>query len=406
MNKDKIRKGCWLLVLGLVLYLAPSCVYGAGEEPVVSPEVIAPQEEADAQENEESSKEDYQDSLLQDMELNEVQDAMDEMLQENSFSFFEAVKNMMTGEMPISKESVSKLLVDVLNAELGNQRGRFVNILILVLISAVLTNFTSVFSNNQLSEICFYMVYLMLFALLIKNFSTLSIELSGNLKAVVEFMRALTPAYYIAIVASGGITSATIFYQVILIVVFCVEYILVTIILPGINIYLLMGLINLLTKEAVLTKIADLLKTVLTWAMKSMLAVIVGLQIIQGLVAPAIDSLKQSLLGKTVSVIPGVGNAMSAVTEIILASAVLVRNCLGVAALIGLIVMCVAPIIKLALSAFLYKLLGALIQPIADKRMVGCLHAVGDGCGLLLKLLFTTQVLFMLTIVILANTLR
>jgi len=359
-----------------------------------------------AQKEEENLAESYNESLIQDMDLNEVQSIMDDLLKDSSFSFLDSIKRMMKGDEPITKETVMNLILNVIDSELMNQKGRFATILVLVLISSVLTNFTSVFKNNQISEVCFYMVYLILFALLIKNFGTLSAELTGNLQIVVSFMRALAPAYYIAITAAGGITTAALFYQMILIIIFCVEYILLTMILPGINIYILMELINLLTKEDVLTRISELLKSVLVWAMRSMLAVIVGMQVIQGLVAPAIDVLKQSLLGKTVSVIPGVGNALNAVTEIILASAVLVRNSLGVMALIVLVLMSIAPIIKMALAGFLYKFLGAIIQPIADSRIVGCLHAIGEGCGLLLKLLFTTQVLFMLTIIILSNSVK
>jgi len=359
-----------------------------------------------AAQEEENLAESYNESLIQDMDLNEVQSIMDDLLKDSSFSFLDTVKRMMKGDEPITKETVMNLILNVIDSELMNQKGRFATILVLVLISSVLTNFTSVFKNSQISEVCFYMVYLMLFALLIKNFGTLSAELTGNLQTVVSFMRALAPAYYIAITAAGGITTAALFYQMILIIIFCVEYILLTMILPGINIYILMELINLLTKEDVLTRISELLKSVLVWAMRSMLAVIVGMQVIQGLVAPAIDALKQSLLGKTVSVIPGVGNALNAVTEIILASAVLVKNSLGVTALIVLVLMSIAPIIKMALAGFLYKFLGAIIQPIADSRIVGCLYAIGEGCGLLLKLLFTTQVLFMLTIIILSNSVK
>ena len=130
--------------------------------------------------------------------------------------------------------------------------------------------------------------------------------------------RPLAPSYYIAITAASGVTSATVFYQIILIVIFCVEYLLVNMMIPAIHIYVLLEFINLLTKEEMLSRISELLKSAILWAQKSMLTVIVGMQIIQSLVAPAVDSLKRSVLGKTVSVIPGVGNAVNAVTEIIL----------------------------------------------------------------------------------------
>lgn len=348
----------------------------------------------------------YSDSLMNDMELGEIQEIMDEVLKDKTFSFGAAIKEMIQGKQPFTKETIFGILIDLVTDELGNQKERFGGILVLVLAGAILTSFVGIFDNNRIGEICFYMVYLLLFAMMVKSFGSLSRELEGSLNTVVSFMRALAPAYYIAITAAGGLSSATIFYQVILIIIFCVEYIMMAIILPGINVYVLLELINLLTKEEVLTRISELLKSIILWALKTMLAVIIGMQMIQGLVAPAIDTLKRSLLGKTVSVIPGVGNAMNAVTEIIFGSAVLIRNCLGVTALVVLVIFSIVPVVKLTLTGFVYKFLGAVIQPISDKRIVGCLHAMGESCGLLLKVLFTTQVLFMLTIVILANTLK
>ena len=53
---------------------------------------------------------------------------------------------------------------------------------------------------------------------------------------------------------------------------------------------------------------------------------------------------------------------------------------------------------------FLYKLVAALIQPVSDKRIVGCISAVGEGSRMLLKIVFMTGVLFLLTIAIVAAT--
>ncbi len=48
------------------------------------------------------------------------------------------------------------------------------------------------------------------------------------------------------------------------------------------------------------------------------------------------------------------------------------------------------------------ELAAAIIQPVSDKRMVGCVAGVGDGIKLLFRVVFTVAVLFMLTIVVVA----
>ena len=98
---------------------------------------------------------------------------------------------------------------------------------------------------------------------------------------------------------------------------------------------MLISLINNLSKEEMLGKMAELLDTAVSWGLKTLLGMVVGLQVVRGLIAPVMDTLKRSALGKAAGALPGVGNAVNMVTELVLTSAVLVRNCLGVVILFG-----------------------------------------------------------------------
>ena len=51
--------------------------------------------------------------------------------------------------------------------------------------------------------------------------------------------------------------------------------------LPAIHIYILVSMLNYLTKESYLSKLAELIKTVLVWIMKTILAGVVGLNLVQ-----------------------------------------------------------------------------------------------------------------------------
>ena len=68
------------------------------------------------------------------------------------------------------------------------------------------------------------------------------------------------------------------------------------------------------------------------------------------------------------------------------------------------LVICLAPLIQMAVTALLYQLIAALIQPISDKRMVDCVSSVADGTKMLLRIVFTTGILFLLTIAVVAAT--
>lgn len=50
---------------------------------------------------------------------------------------------------------------------------------------------------------------------------------------------------------------------------------------------------------------------------------------------------------------------------------------------------------------FFNRLLAAVAQPVSDRRMVRALGTMGEGCALLLRILFTAEVLCMLAFLVL-----
>ena len=183
---------------------------------------------------------------------------------------------------------------------------------------------------------------------------------------------------------------------------FLIQMVLLKAVLPGIQAYVVLELVNYLHKEDFLSKTGDLIRTLVEWALKTCTGVIIGMQVLQNMISPAVDSLKRDMLGKTAAAIPGVGNAINGVTEVALGTAVLIRNCLGVAGILVLLVLGLPPVIQLAITALTYKFLAALMQPVSDKRMVGCISTMGEGCRLLLKVLLTVELLFLITIAVLS----
>ena len=350
---------------------------------------------------EDNSLSEIQEELLDKISLTDVQKMVDELLDDQSFSLGEAVRGLMSGEKLFSREALKDFFRSLFFRRLEKDRLLFAKILVLILMAAIFSNFAEVYDSGQIGEICFYMVYLLLFTLLMGAFSDISRNLSERLDWIAMFMKGLAPAYLMAVTASSGPSMAAVFYEGILFLVWVIQWILVNAILPGINLYVLIRLVNHLSREEMLGKMGELLNTMICWSLKTLLGAAVGLQVVQNLVAPVLDSLKRSALGKTAGALPGIGNAVNMVTELILASAVLVRNCMGAAFLAVLVFAAAEPVIHYGGMSLACRFLAAVSQPVSDKRMVECLSTMGEGCALLLKVLFTAEVMCMLALVIL-----
>ena len=339
--------------------------------------------------------------ILSELDLKEVQDMLDAMLGEESFSFQEALENLLTGKDAFSEEAVQKFLHGLLFSGLEREKALFMKILLLILLAALLANFASVFDSGQIGEISFYIVYLLLFMLLMNSFSQAASALQQVIAWMTDFMKVLAPSYLITVSAASGAGTAAVFYEGVLILVWLIQWILLSVILPGADLYVLLRLVNHLSREEMLGKLAELLSTAISWGLKTLLGIVAGLQVVKGLVAPVVDTLKRSLLGKAAGALPGVGNAVNMVTELVVTSAVLVRNCLGVMILIAFVMAGAGPVIRYGILSLAYRFLAAAAQPVSDKRIVECLSTVGEGYGILLRILFTAEVLCMLAFLIL-----
>lgn len=399
-SKD-IRRFCMCFLILVIYGFGGICQTGTAQ--ICQAAQMSPKEMKDnLTENIESEEsEEMQNKLLGEMEFEEIQQMIGQILGENSFSVKDAVRDMINGDEPISKETVREFLRSLFFSGIEQEKDTFFKLLLLILIAAVLANFADAFENGQVGDVSFYVVYLILFMSLVENFSRLSTSLSTRLSWLAEFMKVLSPAYFMAVTASVGASSAVVFYEGVLLMVWAIQWLLVNVFLPGVNLCILLKLVNHLSKEEMLSKMAELLEIVVNWGLKTLLGAAVGLQIVRNLVTPVMDSLKRSALGKTAGAIPVIGNAMNAITELILTSAVLVRNSLGVVFLILLALAGMGPAIHYGVLSLSYRFLAALSQPVSDKRIVGALSTMGEGCALLLKLLLTAEVLCMLTFLIL-----
>ncbi len=60
-----------------------------------------------------------------------------------------------------------------------------------------------------------------------------------------------------------------------------------------INVYIMVQMLGNLTEEDLFSEFADLLKKAVTWTLRTIVACIVGVNVVQGLLAPAIDTVKK-----------------------------------------------------------------------------------------------------------------
>ena len=142
--------------------------------------------------------------------------------------------------------------------------------------------------------------------------------------------------------------------------------------IPLIYSFVMLSVVNGIWIEEKLSFLIELLEKIIGWVLKGALGAVTGIGIFQALITPVVDSARNSVLRKFISAIPGVGAAAEGVTDLILGSAVVIRNGIGVVLLLLLLLLCVIPLIKIGVIAGLLKCAAAFMGIVSDKRLTAC----------------------------------
>lgn len=337
-------------------------------------------------------------------EMDRIGGQIDRLFPEYGINLQEMFGKIMGGEFGDAFQMILKGLADAVRSESASIKSIFFLLLCVGILGAVLTQAAGMFENRQISDIAFYFIYLFLMLALMKVFETVMFTASGLLENLLLFMQLFMPLYFLAVGAAAGVSTSLMYYQLILLLIYGVETVLTCVVMPLIRAYVFLAFLNGLWAEEKLHMLLDFLKKIIGYLLKLSFAAVTGISLVQSLITPVIDSLRMSALQKTVSLIPGIGNVSGSVAEMVLGSAVLIKNSVGVVAVFLLLLLCAVPVFKIWFLAMALKAGAAVSGIVADRRLISCMDKVGEGSLLVLRAMITACGLFFLTIAIAAIT--
>lgn len=345
----------------------------------------------------EEEMEETLDSYLEELDFSEINGALSRQKSTENIDFKKLVERLIAGE-EIDKGQLLKEALLMVFAEVESFRMTMAQIILLCIVFAILHNFANVFENASVTSISYYMVYMLLLVLLMKSFFLLRDITIDVISEMIVFLKVMIPTFTMSLAFSGRLSTAAAFYDMTFLVIYGMEWLMRYLVIPAIQIYIVMDLMNYLTEEGLLSRMTDLIKSAVLWIMKMLFTVVIGINVVQSLLTPVIDTFKSGLLAKTAGMIPGIGNSINAMTGIMVGSGIIIKNGIGLAAILVLLVLCAGPLIKVWVMVFLYRLIAAMVQPISDKRMTGCISSAGEAGKLMGKVVSTTAVMFLVTI--------
>lgn len=386
MRKNSVAAFC-LFILLILLIPAP---------------VLAAETDGRMGETPEETGEGYLDRFMGELDFTELDELIDTELfpaQQEKIRFSDVVEKLLTdGADGVDASIVKEWIFDALFYEMDAGKTLMVEAVLLAVGFSLLKNFSGAFKQAYISEICFLLVYGILAVLLLQSFAIFEEIAAEAISGSVDFMKALIPTFCVSMVFSSGPESSAGFYQLAFLVIYLVQWLFLKVLIPLIQIYVVLELFNHFFEDEKFQNLTELVYGAVNWGMKSAGVLVLGLNAVQNMLSPAKDRLTSGAVSQAAAFVPGVGNLLNGVGELILGAGILIKNCVGVAALLFLLVIGLAPVLKILGMSVIYKLAAAASEPVADKRIAGCMRGMAQGGMLYLKLVIYCLALFFVTI--------
>lgn len=274
----------------------------------------------------------------------------------------------------------------------------------ILLFASVFSNISSAFQSYGVSDSGFLISYFLVFSIIFTNFTVMIAMFKDTVVLLSSFLKVLLPVYTLAVSLSGNLSTGIVFYEYFMIVVLFLNWIFLNVFLPLLQYYFLLELISHFSQKQNISKLCEGFYFLLAKGIQIIFFLLFGFHLLETMIAPSFDSAKNSILNKMIGLIPGAGSIVQSVAGTAIGSSLVIKNAVGAAGILFLLIFLLLPLVKLFIYIFLYFLLSVVLEPIADERFILCINAAVK-CGILMiKVLCMSSVLFIVVIALTSLT--
>ncbi|MBQ2836110.1 MAG: stage III sporulation protein AE [Clostridia bacterium] len=361
-----------ILVFILVLLLLPSKVYAETEEEIMS-----------------STQEKFNISGFIKQAEEYIGESFGEFDLENMLN--QAVKGK------IDNKSLYKKVFKILGQEISSSIKILISVLVIIVIHGILKSITDNLENNSISQIIYFVQYILIVTLIMSNFTEIIQIVKETASDLVGFINVLIPLLLTLMIYTGNIATSTLIQPIILFISNFIGNIIADVLIPIVLIIVVFSIISKISERVQVDKISKFLKSSVVWFLGIVLTIFVGVVSLEGTLSSSVDGVTAKTAKAAVStVIPVVGKVLGDVVDSVLGCGVILKNAVGIIGVIVIVGICIMPIIKIGTLSIVYSLASAVIQPIADEKVVKLLDEMGGIFKLLLAILCSLSVLLII----------
>ncbi len=308
------------------------------------------------------------------------------------------IKDIAKGDFKLDIGGLFNNILKYIFKEIHVNLNLLLKLVAVAILCAVLKNLQSSFLSESVGELAFFTCYVAMVSILVVSLNT-ALELGkGIIDNMVAFMHSTIPVLTALMITGGNIATGGILKPVLIIMVEFVATFFRNVLLPLVFLSAVLSIVNNISDKVHISKLAGLLKQISTWSIGITLTFFIAAITIQGSVGAVIDGVTSKTAKFAIGAfIPVAGKYLADAADTVLGCTLLIKNAAGIAVMLGIIATCLVPLIKIFAMIMLYRLVGALIEPISEKRITNCINDIAVTLTYILGIAASVSFMFLIT---------
>lgn len=308
---------------------------------------------------------------------------------------------LLLGTKGISMSSLFKGIFSYFFHEILVNGKLLATIVILTVFSMILETLQSSFEKNTVSKLGYAITYMVMIIIAINSFSIAIGYAKDAISSMIQFMIAVVPLLLTLLASMGNLTSVAILHPLIVFMIHTVGTAIYLFVFPLLFFSAVLHIVSSLSDKYKVTQLANLLRSVSLAMLGIFATVFLGVISVQGATGAIRDGVTiRTAKYITGNFVPVVGRLFSDATETVIGASLLVKNAIGLTGVVILILLCAFPALKILTLAFIYHISSAIMQPLGDNPIIGCLQTIGKSMVYVFAALAAVGLMFFLAITI------
>ncbi len=315
------------------------------------------------------------------------------------------ISSAVKGDFDLSITGIINRIVRYLLGEVFLNTDILIKIIILAIICAILKNLQNSFLSESVGELAFFVCYIVIVSVLMVSFSTAMSMCVSIIDSMVSFMHSIIPLLISLLVSTGNLSSAGVFQPILIMLVELGATIIKNFFIPLIFLITVLNIVNNISDKVQLTKLSSFIKQICTWGIGLILTVFIAIVSIQGTMGAVVDGVTSKTAKFALGTfIPVVGKYLADAADTVVGCTLVIKNASGIVAMIGIIIICLAPLLKILALIILYRLASAIVEPISDKKITNCMSDMASSLTYLLGITAAVSVMFLIAVTVVIST--